>query len=58
MLDIKKLKDLKAHSSDTMKQISQRFRNTQTVVEVYNKIKEIHNWAEEAITASKEKDIS
>lgn len=58
LLEIKKLEDLKAYASDTMKQISQRYRNTQTVVEVYNKIKEIEDWAEQAIQVSKSKQIN
>ncbi len=58
MLYMKKLEDLKAYASQTNKQISQRFRNTQTAVEVFNKIKEIHDWADEAIKISKTKDIS
>ena len=58
LLEIKKLEDLKAYASDTMKQISQRYRNTQAVAEVYNKIKEIEDWAEQAIQVSKSKQIN
>jgi predicted proteasome-type protease len=58
LLEIKKLEDLKAYASDTMKQILQRYRNTQAVAEVYNKIKEIEDWAEQAIQVSKSKQIN
>lgn len=39
MLEVKKLEDLKAQADETIKQIAQRFRNTQRVTEVYNQIK-------------------